>query len=127
MPVTDLCPPTFITQAHYRSDIVFWARLMQSRRSSSTSEPERVLSTWQMLEQFNPQQLPALTMRAASSTKQVIDWRPGDELPWNALPEQEIARGPKDGPLTVPICSTSQSAARNDGSMSSETNACGRE
>lgn len=60
---------------------------MQSRQSSSKSEPERVLSTWQMLEQFNPQQLPGLTKRAASSTKQVIDWRPGDQLPWNVLPE----------------------------------------
>lgn len=60
---------------------------MQSRLSSSTSEPERVLSTWQMLEQFNPQQLPGLTPRSASPTKQVIDWRPGDKLPWEVLPE----------------------------------------
>lgn len=63
---------------------------MQSRRSSSRSEPERVLSTWQMLEQFNPQQLPELTKRAASSTKQIIDWHPGDELPWSALPEHPV-------------------------------------
>lgn len=59
---------------------------MQSQRISGVSGPERVLATWQMLEQFNPQQLPSLSKRAVSSTKQTIDWNLGDKLPWDVLP-----------------------------------------
>lgn len=42
-----------------------------------------------MLEQFTPQRVDKPTPRAASRTKQVVSWKPGEELPWQRLPAPE--------------------------------------
>jgi len=46
----------------------------------------RILAFWWMLELFSPQSIPARTRRAARPAgRQVIDWQPGQPLPWHAL------------------------------------------
>lgn len=53
----------------------------------------RVLDAWRMIEQFSPQSVPSVSPRAVSRDSQVIDWRPGDDLPWEYLaPPQPITR-----------------------------------
>lgn len=49
------------------------------------------MATWRMLEQFTPQSVPKLESRSASRDGQVVDWHPGDALPWNYLPEPQPA------------------------------------
>lgn len=48
----------------------------------STTDPRRVLDYWWMLELFNPQPIPKLTLRSQEAESQVVEWRPGDPLPW---------------------------------------------
>ncbi|WP_136191809.1 DEAD/DEAH box helicase [Actinomyces procaprae] len=47
----------------------------------------RILRYWWMLELFDPQPVPKLTGRSGRpSARQVIEWHPGDPLPWQTLP-----------------------------------------
>lgn len=49
-------------------------------------ESLRVLSFWWMVEMFSPQKIPPLTKQATRPTdRQVIEWGPGDQLPWDML------------------------------------------
>lgn len=53
----------------------------------SNDEQQRTLRFWWMLELFSPQGVPRLTPRATRPRdRQVIAWKPGDRLPWEALP-----------------------------------------
>lgn len=46
----------------------------------------RILAFWWMLELFSPQSVPALTRKATRpSDRQVLEWQPGEPLPWNKL------------------------------------------
>lgn len=50
-------------------------------------ESLRILSFWWMLELFSPQQVPVVPREATQpADRQVIQWRPGDPLPWDTLP-----------------------------------------
>lgn len=54
----------------------------------------RILDFWWMLELFSPQKVPAVTRRATSpSDHQVMAWRPGQPLPWEALDPPPDFRG----------------------------------
>jgi hypothetical protein len=46
------------------------------------TSPTNVLHYWWMLELFNPQKIPKLTLRSQKAESQVVEWRPGDPLPW---------------------------------------------
>ncbi|MDY0911310.1 AAA family ATPase [Rathayibacter festucae] len=54
---------------------------------SGDEERQRILRFWWLLELFSPQSVPRPTPRAAGAAdRQVIEWRPGDPLPWKVLP-----------------------------------------
>ncbi|MFT4164341.1 MAG: AAA domain-containing protein [Microlunatus sp.] len=49
-------------------------------------DPLQILRYWWMLELFSPQKVPKLTGRSIRpEDRQVIEWRPGDALPWEVL------------------------------------------
>lgn len=51
-----------------------------------SEERQRILRYWRMLELFSPQRVPSPTRRTApQDDHQVIEWRRGDPLPWEAL------------------------------------------
>lgn len=57
------------------------------RGISGTDARVRVLDFWWMTELFSPQQIPKPTGRSARpGDQQVIEWRPGQRLPWEHLP-----------------------------------------
>lgn len=68
---------------------------MATRSRSGGSEPERVVSTWRMLEQFNPQNVPKLEGPSRDSRRQTIRWTPGTDLPWDTLTTPPRDRSPK--------------------------------
>jgi AAA domain len=57
----------------------------------------RILTFWWMLELFSPQPVPALTRKATHpSDRQVIEWKPGEPLPWAKLaPPEPIGETPR--------------------------------
>ena len=57
----------------------------------------RILTFWWMLELFSPQSVPALTRKATRpSDRQVIEWKPGEPLPWDKLaPPEPIGETPR--------------------------------
>lgn len=53
-------------------------------------QEHQILSYWWMLELFSPQPVPKLTSRASRpKDRQVIQWSPGDDLPWETLQPPE--------------------------------------
>lgn len=57
------------------------------RGISGTDARVRVLDFWWMTELFSPQPIPKLTGRSVrQGDQQVIEWRPGQRLPWVHLP-----------------------------------------
>ncbi|MDU0348050.1 DEAD/DEAH box helicase [Actinomyces sp. MRS3W] len=51
------------------------------------SDRARILRYWWMLELFDPQPVPKLTGRSQRpQRRQVVEWHPGDPLPWQTLP-----------------------------------------
>lgn len=57
---------------------------MQAPRAAA--EKQQILQFWWMLELFSPQKLPKPTSRASGPRDpRVIEWRPQDPLPWDAL------------------------------------------
>src|SRR5260221_3480633 len=64
--------------------------------SDARTEAERlrILTFWWMLELFSPQPVPALTRKATRpSDRQVIEWKPGEPLPWNKFAPPEPVGG----------------------------------
>ena len=54
----------------------------------------RILTFWWMLELFSPQSVPAPTRKATRpSDRQVIQWEPGEPLPWDKLAPPEPVDG----------------------------------
>ncbi|ALJ20122.1 DEAD/DEAH box helicase [Microbacterium sp. No. 7] len=59
---------------------------MRPDQTETEDERQRILRFWWMLELFSPQRVPKPTPRAVrSGDRQVVEWRPGDPLPWDAL------------------------------------------
>lgn len=57
------------------------------RNPDAKDERLRILAFWWVLELFSPQSIPARTRRATRPAgRQVIEWRPGEPLPWHQLP-----------------------------------------
>jgi hypothetical protein len=56
-----------------------------TKHLTSATDPRRVLGYWWMLELFNPQPIPKLTLRSQEAESQVVEWMPGDPLPWLEL------------------------------------------
>lgn len=51
-----------------------------------TTDRDRILQYWTLLELFSPKSVPRPTRRATRpSDKQVVSWRPGQPLPWTTL------------------------------------------
>lgn len=56
--------------------------------SDPRSDQLRTLKFWWMAELFSPQSVPNLTPQSAKPVdRQVIEWRPGEPLPWESLPK----------------------------------------
>lgn len=57
----------------------------------------RILTFWWMLELFSPQPLPALTRKSTRPPdRQVIEWTPGEPLPWEKLaPPEPVGETPR--------------------------------
>lgn len=54
--------------------------------SEVVDDPLQILRYWWMLELFSPQKVPKLTGRSTRpEDRQVVEWRPGDALPWDVL------------------------------------------
>lgn len=54
----------------------------------------RILTFWWMLELFSPQPVPPLTRKATRPPdRQVIEWKPGEPLPWDKLAPPEPVGG----------------------------------
>ena len=51
-----------------------------------TTDRQRILQFWTLLELFSPQPVPKPTRQSTRpSDKQVVSWRPGQQLPWTTL------------------------------------------
>ncbi|TWS21925.1 AAA family ATPase [Tsukamurella sputi] len=64
--------------------------------SGDHAERVKILEYWWMLELFNPQSIPKPTPRATRpESQQVIAWTPGEDLPWDRLPNPAPGRDGK--------------------------------
>lgn len=55
-------------------------------KGTAIDERQRIVQYWTLLELFSPQSVPKPTRRSSRpSDKQVIEWEPGDPLPWTSL------------------------------------------
>ena len=89
---------------------------MEQRGSSLKHDQLNVLDTWYMVEQFSPPPIPSPTRQrippgpppqeadgdgrpgAGAPVHQVIDWRAGEDLPWDVLvPPRQRGGGPAGG------------------------------
>lgn len=68
-----------------------------------TTDRQRILQFWTLLELFSPQSVPKPTRRSTRpSDKQVVSWRPGQQLPWVTLaPPPQRGKTPKSWQHTV--------------------------
>lgn len=68
-----------------------------------TTDRQRILQFWTLLELFSPQSVPKPTRRSTRpSDKQVVSWRPGQQLPWTTLaPPPQRGKTPRTWQHTV--------------------------